>query len=182
MLGRLDAADRAPFLAFGLELAQSSWADSRLYFDRGVTLLQRVHAPVRERYLLLAARVARDHSRSAFQYFEDGAAALGDVGSRFPEDDPAVPRGVSSVILLERTAALLREAGWRVVNVDATIVLQRPRIAERLSAMRANLAAAVGAPPSAVSVKATTEDGLGFTGAGEGASVIAVASITDDPE
>lgn len=111
-----------------------------------------------------------------------GAAALGDVGSRFPEDDPAVPRGVSSVVLLERTAALLREAGWRVVNVDATIVLQRPRIAERLSAMRANLAAAVGAPPSAVSVKATTEDGLGFTGAGEGASAIAVASITDDPE
>lgn len=111
-----------------------------------------------------------------------GAAALGDVGSRFPESDPDVPRGVSSILLLERTAVLLREAGWRVVNVDATIVIQRPRLAERLPAMRANLAAALGAPASAVSVKATTEDGLGFTGEGEGASAIAVAAITDDPE
>ena len=109
-----------------------------------------------------------------------GAAALGDIGGRFPEDDPATPRGVSSLVLLERTSALLREAGWRVVNVDATIVLQRPRLADHLPAMRANFAAAIGVDVSAVSVKATTEDGLGFTGAGDGASAMAVASITDD--
>lgn len=110
-----------------------------------------------------------------------GAAALGDVGARFPENDPATPRGVSSILLLERTSALLREAGWRVVNVDATIVLQRPRLADHLPAMRANLAAAIGVDASAVSVKATTEDGLGFTGSGEGASAMAVACIESAP-
>jgi hypothetical protein len=76
VLKRLDDADRLPFLAFAVELAQSSWADSRLYFERGATLLQKVHSPVRERYLLLAAQVARGHNRSAFQYFEDAAMAF----------------------------------------------------------------------------------------------------------
>ena len=87
VLGRLDEEDRLPYLTFGVELAQSSWADSRLYFERGVSLVQKVHAPLRERYLLLAAHVARDHNRSAFQYFEDAAAALGEVD---PDDHAAV--------------------------------------------------------------------------------------------
>ncbi|MFN0096568.1 MAG: nitric oxide reductase activation protein NorD [Dehalococcoidia bacterium] len=79
VLRRLEDDDRLPFLAFAVELAQSSWADSRLYFERGVALIQKVHGGDRERYLLLAAQVARGHHRSAFQYFEEAAVALGDV-------------------------------------------------------------------------------------------------------
>ena len=83
VLGRLDADDRLPFLSYAVELAQSSWADSRLYFERGVPLLQKVHQPLRERYLLLAAQVAKGHQRSAFQYFEEAAQAVGELD---PED------------------------------------------------------------------------------------------------
>ncbi|MEO9256399.1 MAG: hypothetical protein ABI305_12715, partial [Tepidiformaceae bacterium] len=79
VLKRLDDDDRLPFLAFAVELAQSSWADSRLYFERGAVLLQKVHEPMRERFLLLSAQVARGHNRSAFQYFEDAANALGEL-------------------------------------------------------------------------------------------------------
>lgn len=79
VLRRLDEDDRLPYLAFAVELAQSSWADSRLYFERGVPLLQKVHQPVRERYLLLSAQVARGHNRSAFQYFEEASLALGEM-------------------------------------------------------------------------------------------------------
>lgn len=79
VLARLEDDDRLPFLTFAVELAQSSWADSRLYFERGAPLLHKVHGPVRERYLLLAAQVARKHNRSAFQYFEEAATALGEL-------------------------------------------------------------------------------------------------------
>lgn len=79
VLQRMDEDDRLPFIGFAVELAQSSWADSRLYFDRGSVLIQKVHAPVRERYLLLAAQVARGHNRSAFQYFEEASNALGEL-------------------------------------------------------------------------------------------------------
>jgi hypothetical protein len=83
VLGRLDGDDRLPFLSYAVELAQSSWADSRLYFERGVPLLQKVHQPLRERYLLLAAQVAKGHQRSAFQYFEEAAQAVAELD---PED------------------------------------------------------------------------------------------------
>ena len=109
-----------------------------------------------------------------------GAAALGDIGTHFKAEDPSVPKGISSIVLLERTAAMVRAAGWQVVNADATIVLQRPKLAEHVTAMRTAVAGALGVDVSAVSIKATTEDGLGFTGAGDGASAVAVASITDD--
>ena len=109
-----------------------------------------------------------------------GAAALGDIGTHFHEDDPSVPQGVTSTSLLERTVAMLCRAGFRVVNVDVTIVLQRPRLSEYIPAMRWAIAAALGSGLASVSVKATTEDGLGFSGSGAGASAIAVASITDD--
>ena len=79
VMSRLDDDDRLPYIAFAVELAQSSWADSRLYFERGAALLHKVHVPMRERYLLLAAHVARGHNRSAFQYFEDAAVALGEL-------------------------------------------------------------------------------------------------------
>ena len=108
-----------------------------------------------------------------------GAAALGDIGTHFKEDDPSVPEGVSSLELLTRTTEMLRRAGWSVVNVDATIVLQRPRLAEYIPAMRWAIAASLGVGLSAVSIKATTEDGLGYTGSGTGAAAMAVASITD---
>ena len=109
-----------------------------------------------------------------------GAAALGDIGTHFKAEDLSVPKGISSIVLLERTAAMVRAAGWQVVNADATIVLQRPKLAEHVTAMRTAVAGALGVDVSAVSIKATTEDGLGFTGAGDGASAVAVASITDD--
>ena len=108
-----------------------------------------------------------------------GAAALGDIGAHFDSGDPSVPQGVSSIELLKRTAAMVRNAGWQVVNVDATIVIQRPRLAEHITAMRTAVASALGASVPAVSIKATTEDGLGFTGPGDGASALAVASITE---
>ncbi len=79
VLAHLDEDDRLPFLTFAVELAQSSWADSRLYFERGSTLLRKVHSPLRERFLLLSAQVARGHHRSAFQYFEEAAAGIDEL-------------------------------------------------------------------------------------------------------
>ena len=108
-----------------------------------------------------------------------GAAALGDIGTHFKADDPSVPQGVASTSLLERTVAMLRRAGWSVVNVDATIVIQRPHLSEFVPAMRWAIAASLGVGLSAVSIKATTEDGLGYTGSETGAAAMAVASITD---
>ena len=107
-----------------------------------------------------------------------GAAALGDIGTRFGADDPSVPEGISSIELLGRTAALVRDAGWLIENVDATIVAERPHLAEHITAMRSAIAAALGTDAGRVSIKATSEDGMGFTGSGEGISAIAVASIT----
>ena len=108
-----------------------------------------------------------------------GAAALGDIGTHFAPDDPSVPRGISSVSLLERTVRLLADAGWRVVNVDATIVAQRPRLSEHITAMRSAISMALGTRIENVSIKATTEDGMGYTGSGQGIAAVAVASITE---
>jgi 2-C-methyl-D-erythritol 2,4-cyclodiphosphate synthase len=108
-----------------------------------------------------------------------GAAALGDIGTHFKPDHPSVPEGISSMELLERTVRSLAAAGWRVVNVDATIVAQRPHLSEHIMAMRSSVARALGTVPSNVSIKATTEDGMGFTGSGQGISAMAVASITE---
>ncbi|HET7738203.1 MAG TPA: hypothetical protein VFK32_06480, partial [Tepidiformaceae bacterium] len=87
VLAQLDEDDRLPFVTFAVELAQSSWADSRLFFERGAVLLQKVHIPVRERYLLLAAQVARGQARSAFQYYEEGANALSELE---PDDHTSI--------------------------------------------------------------------------------------------
>jgi 2-C-methyl-D-erythritol 2,4-cyclodiphosphate synthase len=108
-----------------------------------------------------------------------GAAALGDIGTHFTPVDPSVPEGVSSLVLLERTMRFLAAAGWRAVNVDATIVAQSPRLAEHVTAMRSAVARAMGTAVGNVSIKATTEDGMGYTGKGEGMSAVAVASITE---
>ena len=105
-----------------------------------------------------------------------GAAALGDIGQHFPDSDPAYA-GADSLALARRVAALLAEAGWQVGNIDATILCQRPKLAPYIPAMRQNLAAAFGLEAGAVSVKATTEERLGFTGEGLGIAAHAVALI-----
>lgn len=105
-----------------------------------------------------------------------GAVALGDLGTRFGTDDPAYAGAASSVFVTE-AVRLVREAGWVVGNVDCTIVAQRPRIDPYRSAMAACLADALGVPLGAVSVKATTTDGLGMLGRGEGIACAAVVVV-----
>ena len=105
-----------------------------------------------------------------------GAAGLGDIGRHFPDTDPAYA-GADSLKLLAHVAELLRERGYTVGNVDATVLAQRPKLAPHISAMRDNLARAMGIAPDRVNVKATTEEGLGFTGSGEGMAAHAVALI-----
>ena len=105
-----------------------------------------------------------------------GAAALGDIGKLFPDSDAAYA-GADSIVLLERVTALLREHGWQVGNVDATVVAQTPRLAPHIPNMRRRLAEAMGLDEDCVSVKATTEERLGFTGSGEGVAAHAVALI-----
>ena len=105
-----------------------------------------------------------------------GAAALGDIGKLFPDTDAAYA-GISSILLLERVAERLREAGYAVVNLDATVLAQAPKLAPYRERMRENLARALVLDASRVSVKATTEEGLGFTGEGLGIAAHAVALL-----
>ena len=107
-----------------------------------------------------------------------GAAALGDIGKLFPDSDPAY-EGADSLALLGRVARALGENGYKVGNVDATVLAQRPKLAPHIPLMRERLAAAMGTDPGRVSVKATTEEGLGFTGAGEGIAAHAVALVEE---
>jgi len=109
-----------------------------------------------------------------------GAAALGDIGKLFPDSDAAF-KDANSLILLERTAQYLySEKGLRAVNIDATVVAQRPRLAPYIEEMRENIASACGLKIDQVSVKATTEEGLGFTGLGEGMAAHAVCLVGKD--
>lgn len=105
-----------------------------------------------------------------------GAAALGDIGKLFPDNDPAYA-GADSLVLLERVGERIAQAGYRVGNIDATILAQRPKLAPHIPQMRANLAHRLGLDVDQVSVKATTEEGLGFTGAGEGMAAHAVCLL-----
>ena len=105
-----------------------------------------------------------------------GAAALGDIGRHFPDSDPKY-KGVDSRELLRETAALLARSRWRVVNVDATIIAQEPRMAPHVAGMVANIAADLGVPPRDVNVKAKTTEKLGFTGRAEGIAAEAVALL-----
>ena len=105
-----------------------------------------------------------------------GAAALGDIGRLFPDTDESY-RGIDSRVLLRETAQVLAGNGYAVGNVDVTLVAQRPKIAPYIQAMRENVAADLQVPLDAVSVKATTEERLGFTGAEEGMAAHAVALI-----
>ena len=105
-----------------------------------------------------------------------GAAGLGDIGRHFPDTDQRF-RGISSLKLLSEVDRLLGEKGFRVNNIDATIVAERPKMAPHIAAMAANIAAAVRADVSAVNVKATTTEGLGFAGRGEGIAAYAACTI-----
>ena len=107
-----------------------------------------------------------------------GAAGLGDIGQHFPDSDPAY-KGADSLKLLDHVVALLLEKGWKVGNVDATIIAQRPKLASYISLMRGNLAEHMGVEANRVNVKATTEEKLGFTGAGEGIAAHAVALLEE---
>ena len=105
-----------------------------------------------------------------------GAAAAGDIGQMFP-DTAAEFAGISSIILLQRVKARLAELGYAVVNVDSTVVAQRPKLAPHIPQMRENIARALGVEFSQVNVKATTEEKLGFTGDGSGMAAQAVALL-----
>ena len=105
-----------------------------------------------------------------------GAAALGDLGEYFPASDPQY-KGINSLSLLTRVVRLLREHGWRLVNVDATIVAERPLLKPYILAMREAMATALGVRIDVVSIKATTADGLGSVGRGEGVVTHAIAAI-----
>ena len=105
-----------------------------------------------------------------------GAAALGDIGRHFPDTDPAY-KGASSLRLLARVGELIGEEGYVVGNIDATIIAQKPKMAPHIEEMRKNVAETLGIDISQVNIKATTEEGLGFTGTGEGISSQAVAAL-----
>lgn len=106
-----------------------------------------------------------------------GAAALGDIGSHFPDTDPQW-RGADSLGLLARAVDLLRNAGWQPQQCDVTVILERPKLGSYVPAIRQRLAEVLGVTVSDVSVKAKTNEGMGFTGRGEGIAVLAVATIT----
>jgi 2-C-methyl-D-erythritol 2,4-cyclodiphosphate synthase len=105
-----------------------------------------------------------------------GAACLGDIGRHFPDTAPKY-KGISSLVLLEEVRRLLGEAGFRVNNIDATIVAEKPKMTPHIRAMVENIATAVNTDRSLVNVKATTTEGLGFTGRGEGMAAYAVCTI-----
>jgi 2-C-methyl-D-erythritol 2,4-cyclodiphosphate synthase len=105
-----------------------------------------------------------------------GAANLGDLGRHFPSDDPAYA-GASSLGLLTRVGALIREAGLAVASLDATVIAQAPRLAPHIGAMRDAIAGALGIESGRVSVKATTNDGLGVVGSGDAIAALAIALL-----
>lgn len=107
-----------------------------------------------------------------------GALALGDIGQHFPDTDPRY-KGADSLALLRHVAALVGEAGYRLGNLDATVLAQAPRLAPHIDAMRANIAAALGCGVGRVSVKATTEEKLGFTGAKQGIAAHCVCLLEE---
>ena len=105
-----------------------------------------------------------------------GASKLGDIGKLFPDTDPRYA-GISSLELLQQVASLLAEGGWTVVNIDATLLAQAPKVGPFRREMESKLAAALKIPSDRVNVKATTEEGLGFTGDGSGMAAHAVALL-----
>jgi 2-C-methyl-D-erythritol 2,4-cyclodiphosphate synthase len=108
-----------------------------------------------------------------------GAAALGDIGKHFPDTDPRF-KDISSLVLLKHVAQLIRSNNYEIINIDATVILQQPKISPYIKRMRENIAQALGVQIDQVSVKATTNEELGFMGTGDGAAAYAVASIRNN--
>jgi 2-C-methyl-D-erythritol 2,4-cyclodiphosphate synthase len=108
-----------------------------------------------------------------------GALALGDIGKHFPDTDPRF-KGIDSRELLRHVTALIKEKGYGVVNVDATVIAEEPKLAKHIAAMCANIAADLGVATDRVNVKATTSERLGFTGRGEGIAAEAVCLVTNE--
>ncbi len=108
-----------------------------------------------------------------------GSMALGDIGAHFPDTDPQW-KDAGSELFLREAARLVTEKGFHVCNVDATVVIERPRLRNHIEAIRERIAVILGISVSAVSVKATTSEGLGFIGRGEGAAASAVCSLSDE--
>lgn len=108
-----------------------------------------------------------------------GAASLGDIGCLFPDNDEKY-KGADSLVLLKEVVSVLRNNGYSVVNIDSTLLAQRPKMRPYIEQMQNNIADACGIDSACVSVKATTEEGLGFTGAGEGMAAHAVCLIEND--
>ncbi len=106
-----------------------------------------------------------------------GAAALGDIGKHFPDSDPAY-KGIDSRLLLKKVGELIEEKGFLIENIDATIIAQAPKMRPHIEQMRSNIAQDLGITVEQVNVKATTEEGLGFTGSGEGISAQAICMLT----
>lgn len=107
-----------------------------------------------------------------------GAAAMGDIGKLFPDNDERFS-GADSLLLLKEVMRRLREAGYELNNADCTILAQRPKLAKHIQSMRDNIAEVISVPVELISVKATTEEGLGFTGSGEGIAAHAVVLINN---
>lgn len=105
-----------------------------------------------------------------------GAAAMGDIGGMFPDNDPAF-KDADSLVLLKKVVERLAESGYKAVNIDATIIAQRPKMSPHIPEMRSNIAEALGVDVDCINVKATTEEKLGFTGSGEGISANCVCLI-----
>jgi 2-C-methyl-D-erythritol 2,4-cyclodiphosphate synthase len=105
-----------------------------------------------------------------------GAAALGDIGKHFPDTDDSY-KGVSSLVLLKKTKELVNQSGYTLGNIDATIVLEEPKVSSYIPGMRQRISSILGCDEGLVSIKATTTEGMGFTGTGEGISAYAIALI-----
>jgi len=105
-----------------------------------------------------------------------GAAALGDIGRHFPDTDEKY-KGISSICLLEEVCNLLKQMDYKIINIDATIIAQKPKMAPHICQMIKNISAALKIPEDSINIKATTEEGLGFTGSGEGISSQSIALI-----
>ena len=105
-----------------------------------------------------------------------GAAGMGDIGIHFPPEDPSY-KDISSMVLLEKTAAMLKKGGFNVINVDATVVCEAPRLKRFIPEMKRNIAGVLGCGVDRINVKATTTEGLGFTGTAEGMAAYAVALV-----
>lgn len=107
-----------------------------------------------------------------------GAAGMGDIGRHFPDHDPAYA-GADSMLLLKETTQKVEEAGWKIGNIDATVIAQKPKLAGYIPLMQERIASAIGTPKGQINVKATTEEGLGFTGSGEGIAAQAIVLLVE---